>query len=313
MSHCKFFVVDVFAHEAFKGNPVMIVDATGDIACDIDTQRMQSFASWNGMPETVFLTRAPHDAPEDYVARIFSPRAELGFAGHPSLGAAHIAHELGWIGAAASTPARAPFGMSADRTIAMTQRCNAGLVEAKMIVSGDAGTRAYVKTPTAAVVRPLTLELADRTSAALRSAVATQACHVYAGANWIVVKFDSLAALHALEPDMTAIEALGALTATSGVTAYAPTPHGTPERFEVRSFGPGIGVPEDAICGGGSLCVAALESRLAPERHDCGDFETRQGYFIGRNGRARLIGPVDDARFWVGGTTRTMLRGTVDL
>jgi predicted PhzF superfamily epimerase YddE/YHI9 len=92
----KFYVVDVFSLEAYKGNPVMIVMN----ADDLDTARMQSFAAWNGMPETVYLRRtAPGDdcRQSEYTVRIFSPCAELGFAGHPSLGAAHIALEIGLV------------------------------------------------------------------------------------------------------------------------------------------------------------------------------------------------------------------------
>lgn len=77
-----FYVVDVFSSADYRGNPVMIVVADGDLAIE----QMQMFAAWNGMPETVNLRPSPLAVAEyrsSYAARIFSPRAELAFAGHP--------------------------------------------------------------------------------------------------------------------------------------------------------------------------------------------------------------------------------------
>ena len=113
---------------------------------------------------------------------------------------------------------------------------------------------------------------------------------------------------------MRAIEEMSLAAGVSGVTAYAPILDHTTERFEVRSFGPAIGVPEDAICGGGNACVAALETHLAESpAMVCTEYTARQGRFVGRDGRAQLIGPVEGGRYWVGGTTATVMQGLVYL
>ena len=77
-------VVDVFAPRAFAGNPLAVVfDADG-----LSTEQCQALAFEFHLSETSFLG-APTEPGADYRVRIFTPYAELPFAGHPSVGAAH--------------------------------------------------------------------------------------------------------------------------------------------------------------------------------------------------------------------------------
>jgi trans-2,3-dihydro-3-hydroxyanthranilate isomerase len=77
-------VVDVFAPRAFAGNPLAVVfDADR-----LTTEQCQALAFEFHLSETSFLC-APTEPGADYRVRIFTPFAELPFAGHPSVGAAH--------------------------------------------------------------------------------------------------------------------------------------------------------------------------------------------------------------------------------
>ena len=77
-----FHVVDVFSSTPFGGNQLAVLpDAAG-----ISTEGMQKIAREFNFSETVFVL--PKNDPNTYRVRIFSPRAELDFAGHPSVGAA---------------------------------------------------------------------------------------------------------------------------------------------------------------------------------------------------------------------------------
>jgi trans-2,3-dihydro-3-hydroxyanthranilate isomerase len=77
-------VVDVFAPRPFSGNPLAVVfDAD-----ELTTEQCQALAFEFHLSETSFLC-APTDPTADYRVRIFTPFAELPFAGHPSVGAAH--------------------------------------------------------------------------------------------------------------------------------------------------------------------------------------------------------------------------------
>jgi trans-2,3-dihydro-3-hydroxyanthranilate isomerase len=77
-------VVDVFAPRAFAGNPLAVVFGTDALT----TEQCQALAFEFHLSETSFLS-APTAPGADYRVRIFTPFAELPFAGHPSVGAAH--------------------------------------------------------------------------------------------------------------------------------------------------------------------------------------------------------------------------------
>jgi trans-2,3-dihydro-3-hydroxyanthranilate isomerase len=80
----EYEVVDVFAPRAYAGNPLAVVfDAD-----DLSTEQCQALALEFHLSETSFLS-APTEPGADYRVRIFTPFAELPFAGHPSVGAAH--------------------------------------------------------------------------------------------------------------------------------------------------------------------------------------------------------------------------------
>src|SRR5262252_3310278 len=90
MASFRFKQVDVFTKVPFQGNPVaVVIGAEG-----LDTAAMQRIANWTNLSETTFLLKS---AVADYKLRIFTPRMELPFAGHPTIGSAHAALESGFI------------------------------------------------------------------------------------------------------------------------------------------------------------------------------------------------------------------------
>jgi trans-2,3-dihydro-3-hydroxyanthranilate isomerase len=117
-------VVDVFAPQAFTGNPLAVVfDAD-----DLTTEQCQALAFEFHLSETSFLcapTEPGADHPgsaggpkADYRVRIFTPFAELPFAGHPSVGAAHTLVRTGRLTAGA-----------------LRQECGAGVLD--VVVDDD--------------------------------------------------------------------------------------------------------------------------------------------------------------------------------
>src|SRR5580698_2194910 len=78
-----FHLVDVFSSKPFGGNQLAILpDATG-----ISTDGMQKIAREFNFPETTFVL-PKNDLASTYRVRIFTPRVELDFAGHPTIGTA---------------------------------------------------------------------------------------------------------------------------------------------------------------------------------------------------------------------------------
>jgi len=77
-----FHIVDVFSSTPFGGNQLAVLpDSAG-----ISTEGMQKIAREFNFGETAFVL--PKNDPNTYRVRIFSPRTELDFAGHPSVGTA---------------------------------------------------------------------------------------------------------------------------------------------------------------------------------------------------------------------------------
>ena len=78
-----FHIVDVFSSTPFGGNQLAVLpDASG-----ISTEGMQKIAREFNFGETTFVL-PKNDSANTYRVRIFTPRAELDFAGHPSVGTA---------------------------------------------------------------------------------------------------------------------------------------------------------------------------------------------------------------------------------
>jgi predicted PhzF superfamily epimerase YddE/YHI9 len=92
MSPRRFKQVDVFTARPFFGNPVAVVlDADG-----FGAEQMQTIAAWTNLSETTFV-QSPTAAGADYRLRIFTPKGELPFAGHPTIGSAHAVLESGMV------------------------------------------------------------------------------------------------------------------------------------------------------------------------------------------------------------------------
>jgi PhzF family phenazine biosynthesis protein len=142
------------------------------------------------------------------------------------------------------------------------------------------------------------------------------------GPRWIVARHSDATALLALTPDLAALAALSLRLGATGLTLFAPgssegrasdqapgqprearQPDGPEPSFEVRSWAPAHGVPEDPVCGSGNGCVAvylAGDGLTAPYR-------ARQGRAIGRDGHIRIRYHGTDIE--VGGDAVVCVRG----
>lgn len=84
MTTAEYYLLDVFTEQPFTGNPLAVfLNADG-----LDAHTMQALANELNLAETVFLSAATQ--PNHYPMRIFTPTRELPFAGHPTVGTAHL-------------------------------------------------------------------------------------------------------------------------------------------------------------------------------------------------------------------------------
>lgn len=90
-SRLEYHVVDVFTDRPFAGNPLAVV-LGGE---SLTTEQMQRLAEQFHLSETAFPLFPSDVEGADYQLRIFTPEAELPFAGHPSVGTAWLLRSLG--------------------------------------------------------------------------------------------------------------------------------------------------------------------------------------------------------------------------
>jgi PhzF family phenazine biosynthesis protein len=269
--------VDVFTAAPYRGNPVAVVlDGDG-----LSTEDMQRFAHWMNLSETTFVL-PPSDAGADYRVRIFTPVAELPFAGHPTLGTCHA-----WLGAG-GTP-RQPG--------TIVQECGAGLVTLRETSNG----LAFAAPP---LLRdgPVDSEVLGRIAAILgidRASI-IDASWADNGPGWVAVLLASAEEVLAVKPGVTDLD-LGLV---------GPYPPGSPQAFEVRAFFPkDAATTEDPVTG--SL-NAALAPWLLRTGRATAPYVASQGTALGRAGRVHISQDADGT-IWVAGGTVTCIRGQAEL
>jgi PhzF family phenazine biosynthesis protein len=268
--------VDVFTSTPYHGNPLAVVlDGQG-----LTAEEMQRFANWTNLSETTFLL-PPASPDADYRVRIFTPSAELPFAGHPTLGTCHAWLETG--------------GVPRDSRI-VVQECGAGLVK----VRGDGESLAFAAPP---LLRsgPVDEDLLSEIAASLGIARGDIEAAEWAdnGPGWVALLLKDADAVLALRPGLVPLDV--------GVVGLYPP--GSPFAYEVRAFWPlAGGTAEDPVTGSLNASVAQWLLRLG---RVTAPYTASQGTVLGRSGRARIT--VEDGEVWVGGSTVTCVSGQVEL
>jgi PhzF family phenazine biosynthesis protein len=272
-----FCQVDVFTTTPYRGNPVAVVlDAEG-----LSGEQMQRFAHWTNLSETTFVL-APGEAGADYRVRIFTPVAELPFAGHPTLGTCHA-----WLAA----------GGTATRAEVIVQECGAGLVQVRQ--TGDG--LAFAAPPllrSGPVEEPLVEHVAAQLG--IDRAAIVDAEWADNGPGWVAVLLDSADAVLALRPGPVDLD----------VGVVGPYPPGSPAAFELRAFVPQDGATvEDPVTGSLNASVAQWLLRTGRAR---APYVASQGTALGRAGRVH-VSRDPGGTIWVGGGTVTCVTGQVEL
>jgi trans-2,3-dihydro-3-hydroxyanthranilate isomerase len=265
-------IADVFCDAALEGNPLAVFTDAGDL----DGATMQRLARELNLSETVFLVG---DVPDgaDVRARIFTPGAELPFAGHPVLGTAFVVGGL--------------RGLDTVRIAT-----GAGIVPVVVTREGDAIVFGEMEQP---IPRwePMAAPTAEAVLDALGVRESVLPVEVYdLGPRHCYIALASKDDVAALRPDFQALAAAGSF----GVACVHADGSG---RVHARVFHPGVGVPEDPATGS---AAGPLAVHLA--RHGVEPFGTElvisQGAEIGRPStlRARAEGQGETVtRVTVGG------------
>jgi PhzF family phenazine biosynthesis protein len=285
----RYLQLDVFADRPGAGNPLgVVLDGAG-----LDDATMQAIARWTRLPETTFVLPASRgDA--SYRLRIFSPRHEVPFAGHPSVGTAHAVLEA---------------GLALPRDGLLVQEGAAGLLPLRVQGNSDQRTIA-VRTPRARVVE--VVDGADpRLSAALPGLPRGTLPPVLmdGGRRWWLVELASETILREAEPDWDAVARLATDTGSMGVCVFARSDDPV-YYLAVRAF---VGAParfEDAASGAANATLAAWLAERDSLPGDGGFYRVSQGREVGHDAIIEL--EVDAAGdVWSGGRVCTVVRGSM--
>jgi len=290
MTQRRYVQLDVFASRPGAGNPLAVVlDAQG-----LDDATMQAIARWTRLPETTFVF-PPTTDDATHAIRIFSPRREVPFAGHPSVGTAHALLDAGLV-----TP----------RDGFLVQEGIAGKLPLK--VGGEGGGRTVaVRTPRARVE-----EIAAPDDPRLRDALvglplgALPPVLMDGGRRWWLVELASETGLRRASPNWEAIVALASATDSMGLFVYARSEDPV-YYYAVRAF---VGAPaqfEDAASGAANATLAAWLAERGALPGGQGFYRVSQGREVGHDAIIELT--IDaDGDVWSGGRAVAVVTGTLD-
>lgn len=290
MTTRRYLQLDVFADRPGAGNPLGVVFDASDMEADA----MQAYAAWANLSETIFFL-PPTVAEADYRVRIFTPRQELPFAGHPSVGAAWAALDSGL--------AQAKEGL-------LVQECAAGLLPIRIEQRG--ATRfVHVRAPRALEVETGSVH-AEALASALRGLPPGKLVPALwnNGPSWWLVELADSAAVREMQPDLHAIAALTTASNAVGLAVFGRADRQDHD-LAVRAYCPADGIPEDPVTGSANASIAALLHHAGALPGADRRYVASQGREMDRDGRVEV--QVDhENEVWIGGQVQAVIRGSVD-
>ncbi len=264
-----FHTLDVFTDRPFSGNPLAVVlDAD-----PLTTEQMRSIAREFNLSETVFVQKPANPAHTAKV-RIFTPGAELPFAGHPTAGAAALLAEL-----------RAPGSNDHDAIVVLEEKI--GIVRVGVRLRRGQATFAEFDTPKlpeetgtmppdeqlAAALNLLPREIGFANHRPTRFA---------AGNGFGFVPVASLKAMARASVNSQHWAAAFSSQGLTGAFLYCRDTVHTTSSFHARMFAPEVGVPEDPATGSAAVIFAGVIQKFddLPDGHHKRVLE--QGFEMGR-------------------------------
>lgn len=296
----EFVTVDVFAERKFGGNPLAVIpDARG-----LATEQMQAIAAEFNLAETTFVL-PPQDASHTAAVRIFTPRAELPFAGHPNVGTAFVLATRG-----------TSHGRAVGDPLLFEEK--AGLVRLDLLRDDAVLIGAQLTAP-----QPLNRggDIAPGVIAAACSLDASDIetanhapCIASCGLPLAFAELKKRTALASARPRADIFAEHLPADRTTGVLLYVKDAGG----FDVqaRMFAPLYGVPEDPATGSANVALVGLLVSLRPEADLKLKLRIAQGVDMGRPSALEASAEKRHgalAALAIGGRCIAVMRGTIAL
>ena len=263
MPTIPFFIVDVFAEEKYAGNQLAVFTEAAALS-GADMQRLAKEMHFS--ESTFLLSREPRDG--GYDVRIFTPEAEVPFAGHPTLGTAFVIQQ---------EIVKAPVDT-------VTLNLPVGPIPVTFTYLIDDPDILWMRQPApvfGATFAPESLApVLGLDVAALDARFPAQ--EVSTGLPFVVVPLQNLAALKQVKVDRDRCLALLADAQAKALLVFSPETYQRRNDLSVRVFADYYGVPEDPATGSANGCLAAYLTRHRYFSSDRIDIRVEQGHAVGR-------------------------------
>jgi trans-2,3-dihydro-3-hydroxyanthranilate isomerase len=293
MATIPFSIVDVFAQEKYAGNQLAVVRDTQGLS----GEQMQRIAREMNFSETTFVLS---DAPRDggYDVRIFTPAAEVPFAGHPTLGTAYVIRQ---------EIIRAPV----ERVML---NLKAGQIPVSFGCPGEPDVLWMKQNPPTFGPTIAVNEVADvlkvpPSQIDMRWPVQ----EVSTGLWFVIVPLVSLNALKRAKVGRDEYFAFIADRQAKAILVFCPQSYTGTSDLSVRVFCPCYGIEEDPATGSGNGCLAGYLVKHRCFGTDRIDVRVDQGYEIGRPSKIYLDAYEDGERIHVqvGGRVFSIAQGSL--
>jgi trans-2,3-dihydro-3-hydroxyanthranilate isomerase len=284
----EFHIVDVFARERYAGNQLAVIESDGDLSAE----EMQAIAAEMDFSETTFVES--RESP--YRVRIFTPKAEIPFAGHPTLGTAAVIRE--------HVAEGSPDEIVLDLDVG----------EVPVEVEGGDGEEILWMTQQPpefgeGLAHERLAAVLGLDESALDEDWPVQI--VSTGLPTIVVPLESRDALTSIDVDRAAYDDVTGDLEAKNVLAFCTDARSVDNDFAVRVFAPFYGVPEDPATGSSNGCLAGYLARHEYTGSDTVSARVEQGYEMGRPSlvQLRASGRGEAVTVEVGGGVVPVARG----
>jgi trans-2,3-dihydro-3-hydroxyanthranilate isomerase len=298
----QFQTVDVFTGTQFVGNPLAVVlNAEG-----LSAGQMQAIAAEFNLAETTFV-RPARNAAHTAEVRIFTPRSEMPFAGHPNVGTAFVLARAG------SCYGRPINGSS------VTFEEKAGLVPIEILRDGKTVVGAGLASP-----QPLSVgseiagELVASACGVALAEIETanhRPCIASCGAPFILAELKSRAALAAASPNGDVFRLEVTKHPAVSIMLYTQVDEGDID-IRARMFAPHLNIPEDPATGSANVALIGLLAKLRSEPNLSLSKTIAQGVEMGRpsmlRAEAEKQNGVVTATF-IGGRCVPVMSGIIEL
>ena len=297
-----FVTIDVFTGTQFAGNPLgVILNAEG-----LSGGQMQVIAAEFNLAETTFVL-PPKDPANTAEVRIFTPRYEMPFAGHPNVGTAFALARAG-----------TSYGRALEGERVLFEE-KAGLVPISILKDGSTVTGARLASPQPlAVGTEVPSELIASACSLLVDDIETRhhrPCIASCGAPFILAELKNREKLMAARGRPEVFEREIAKLPVTSLFIYTQVSEDGLD-IRARMFAPHHGIPEDPATGSANVALIGLLASLRPEPNLRLTKTIAQGVEMGRPSllqvTAEKTGGVVTATY-IGGRCVPVMSGTIDL